>query len=419
MSSTGASHAAIAICGAGPVGTSLALLAARYWPAVTITLFDADNANSPQAATDPRALAISRSNLWLLERVLGERFAALPRADIQDVVVHAAFSSDGPNQSLRLGAQRSGGARLGAVLRYGELLAALRAAWANVCKRMPQRCKTIFGSRAELLCNDEQGVTLQTQQAPPQRFDLCLLAEGGLFGAHTPRDWHQRYEQSALVGEVDLGGAEQGVAYECFGRSGALALLPLPHSAVEPLGYAGGSANEPARYALVFCLPQSQADSFLALSPDQLNSLCSGFLPPALHVERWTLPLARFPLGLNAVARLVLRRTIVLGNAAQTLHPIAGQGLNLGLRDANALVRDLSPALAVQRSLACLADCLRRYERARSLDRAGVILATHSLAASLGRSSSFFDAARQRAFAALQWQPVRRYLASRLMFGWD
>ena len=118
-----------------------------------------------------------------------------------------------------------------------------------------------------------------------------------------------------------------------------------------------------------------------------------------------------FPLGLNAERTLVDGGTVRIGNAAQTLHPVAGQGLNLGLRDAFELVFALRDAPSV-------AVALRRVEWSRAPDRWTIIAATDFLARSFTWQLPGLPAARGIGLAALQaLPPLKSLLARRMMFG--
>ena len=122
-------------------------------------------------------------------------------------------------------------------------------------------------------------------------------------------------------------------------------------------------------------------------------------------------PLKHFALGLNAERTLVDQRIVRIGNAAQTLHPVAGQGLNLGLRDAYTLVDALRFGGSIDAAL-------RRVEWARAPDRWATIATTDFLARSFTWAWPGLGAVRGAAMAALQaLPPVKRALATQMMFG--
>jgi 2-octaprenyl-6-methoxyphenol hydroxylase len=204
-----------------------------------------------------------------------------------------------------------------------------------------------------------------------------------------------------------LAAAPAAVAYERFTRAGPLALLPLPPS--PPL--AGGDATH--RAALVWCVGNAD-DPVRELGDAQRVALVNSLLPASAPRLLAISPLQSFALGLNAEATLVRQRTVRIGNAAQTLHPVAGQGLNLGLRDAYTLVqalRDVGSAAAIDRALA-------RVEWARAPDRWGTIVTTDFLARSFTWNWPGVAAARGLALTVLQAAgPLKSLLARQLMYG--
>ena len=122
------------------------------------------------------------------------------------------------------------------------------------------------------------------------------------------------------------------VAFERFTRQGPLALLPHPDDA--------------AAYAVVWCCPPDQAQALQALSPSDFNAALNRHFGDRLGTLTSVGERHVFPLSLHAGASVVNPRTVAIGNAAPTLHPVAGQGLNLGLRDVAQLSRSLSGWLA-------------------------------------------------------------------------
>ena len=138
-----------------------------------------------------------------------------------------------------------------------------------------------------------------------------------------------------------------------------------------------------------------------------LNTIFPAAAGPVVELS----PLKDFTLGLNAERTLVSGRTVRIGNAAQTLHPVAGQGLNLGLRDAHELVSALrwTPDIRL---------ALQRVEWTRAPDRWSTIATTDFLARSFTWKLPGAATARGLGLAALQGlPPVKGWLARRMMFG--
>ncbi len=396
----------IAVVGAGPVGLALALLAGRRLPQARIALFDARPLGRDGAA-DPRTLALSLGSVQLLQR-LG---AWQPEAAAPILCVHVSQAPAGITlggllgreaAAVTLDAAELGVPQLGAVLTYGALRAPLQAAWLAAAAAEPQRLATRFGTPVAALKPLAEGVEVDADIA--ERFDLAVVAEGGVFAEQARKALVADYGQTAWVGTATLARPAEGRAFERFTPDGPLALLPLP-----PL------ADGAPRAALVWCVPTA-SDPVAPLSEAQRLALLQSRLPAEAGAVLALSPLKSFALGLNAERSLVQARTVRIGNAAQTLHPVAGQGLNLGLRDAYALVDAVADA--AQRGHG-LDAALARAAWARAPDRWSLIAATDFLARSFSWQVPGAAALRGLGLAALQaLPPAKAALAQQMMFGW-
>jgi 2-octaprenyl-6-methoxyphenol hydroxylase len=387
----------IAVVGAGPVGLALALWAARLLPDVRITVFDARPLDK-DVAGDPRTLALSLGSVQFLQR-LGAWPAEAAEPILQVHVSQAPPSLAMPwgDAEVRLRAQDLGVPKLGAVLSYGAVLAPLQRAWLAEAAAQPARLATRFGTPVAALKPVAGGVEVDAGVAEP--FDLAVVAEGGVFADQARKAVASDYGQTAWVGTVTLRGAERGLAIERFTRHGPAALLPLP-----------ALADGLTRAALVWCVPRND-DPVLALDEAQRLAVLRTIFPGIAGELVALSPLKSFALGLNAERTLVDGPVVRIGNAAQTLHPVAGQGLNLGLRDAHELVSAL-------RHADTLGAALRRVEWARAPDRWSIIAATDFLARSFTWKLPGAGAARGLGLAALQaLPPLKGWLARRMMFG--
>jgi len=290
---------------------------------------------------------------------------------------------------------------LGAVLRYGQLVAPLQAAWLRMCTTSPERCRSRFGTPVQAL--KRVGNQVEIDAGVVETHDLAVIAEGGVFSDQVRKAVARDYGQTAWVGTVLLKGAPPGTAFERFTRQGPVALLPLPRTADLPAGT--------QRASLVWCVTTAD-DPVAPLTDAQRRAVLATLLPPEAGTLVEVGPLKSFALGLNAERTLVEGRQVRIGNAAQTLHPVAGQGLNLGLRDAYALVD------ALRRHPTDIGAALRRVEFSRAPDRWGMIFATDFLARSFTWQWPGLAAARGLGLAALQLaRPVKGLLARRMMFG--
>ncbi len=387
----------IAVVGAGPVGLALALQAARTLPHAQVTLFDARPLDTNVSA-DPRTLALSLGSVQMLQRL-----DAWP-ADAAEPILQVHVSQQPPTLATPWGPpevllthQAMKVPLLGAVLGYGSLVAALQAAWLRAASAQPQRLRSRFGTPVSALKDLPSGVEVDAGIA--ETFDLAVVAEGGVFSEQRRKPVARDYGQTAWVGTAHLDGAQRGRAFERFTREGPAALLPLR-----------SAADGTLRAALVWCVSAAD-DPVRALSDAQRLAVLNTMFPPSAGRITALSPLKGLPLGLNAERTLVSQRTIRIGNAAQTLHPVAGQGLNLGLRDAHTL-------LAALRNASDIDQALKRTEWQRAPDRWTTIATTDFLARSFTWQLPGAPSLRGLGLAALQAAPpLQRWLAQRMMFG--
>lgn len=393
----------IAIVGAGPVGLALAcqLLRTSPW---RLALIDAGTPD--RAARDPRAIALSHGSRQLLEQI-----GAWPRAVTP--IEHIHVSQRGRFGHVTLHHDEHDVPALGYVVRYGELCAALEQALASAAEGRAQRLSRAFDMRigdVETLAgtNDAQGagVMLHGQGSDGQgsvfAARLAVQAEGGLFheqaGREARRPARRRdYGQTAIVAHVACSQPRPGWAWERFTEEGPLALLPHVEHGVPG-------------YALVWCCAPDQAARRLALPEAAfLQELADIFGP---RMGRFTQVGQRhaFPLGLHAAEVTVHGPVVAIGNAAQTLHPVAGQGLNLGLRDAF--------ALAAQLRAGCTPQALQAFAGRHRMDRAVTIGMTDVLPRLFAIPYPFAGHARGASLAALAClPPLKHALARQMMYG--
>lgn len=393
----------LAVVGAGPVGLALALQAAAALPSARITVFDA-RALDKDVSADPRTLALSLGSIeqldWLgVWRAGVQGGAAAAAQAITEVHVSQQAPSLGAvlrpwlgEPEVRIRAVDEGVAQLGAVLSYGAIVAPMQQVWQARCMAEPARLACRFGTPVVAL--KPVGDAVEVDAGIVEVFDLAVVAEGGVFADQARKALTRDYHQTAWVGTLEVPDARPGVAYERFTRHGPAALLPRP----------GGRA------ALVWCV-RSDDDPVAGLDDGQRALVLNTVFAPEVGRIAAVSPLKSFPLGLNAERTLVAGRVVRIGNAAQTLHPVAGQGLNLGLRDAHALVRALLRGRGVEAAL-------RSIEWQRAPDRWATIAATDFLARSFTWALPGAGAARGLGLAALQaLGPIKSLLARQMMYG--
>lgn len=386
----------LAVIGAGPVGLALALKAAQSLPTARVTLFDARPLDK-DVSGDPRALALSLGSVQMLER-MGAWNADAAQSILEVHVSQQPPSLAGPLAGLigepevRISAIDEAVPLLGAVLSYGAIVAPLQKAWEAAVAAEPQRLSSRFGVPVAALKAVNNGVEVDAGIA--DRFDLAVVAEGGVFSGQVRKAVAHDYRQTAWVGTVALKNAKPGVAFERFTRHGPAALLPL----------------KDGRAALVWCV-NSDDDPVAELNDAQRLTVLNTIFHREVGEVTALSPLKQFALGLNAERTLTEGRTVRIGNAAQTLHPVAGQGLNLGLRDAFELIAALAKSNDID-------AVLRRLEWQRGPDRWAMIAATDFLARSFTWKLPGAGTARGLGLAVLQaLGPVKSFVAKQMMFG--
>jgi 2-octaprenyl-6-methoxyphenol hydroxylase len=205
------------------------------------------------------------------------------------------------------------------------------------------------------------------------------------------------YEQVAIVAAVVADRAHDGTAYERFTPSGPVAVLPLR----------GGG------YGTIWsCTPQRAAELLALEDGAYLSELQSRFGWRAgrfLRIGRR----ASYPLKLTRAATTVARRTVLVGNAAQALHPIAGQGFNLGLRDAALLAEVIAGANGDVGS----AEVLRRFSEWRAADRGGVVRFTDGLVRLFGSRRPGIGLLRNLGLLAFDLSPPAKRALARVSLG--
>jgi 2-polyprenylphenol 6-hydroxylase len=200
------------------------------------------------------------------------------------------------------------------------------------------------------------------------------------------------YQQCAVVANFDCTQAHRDTAFQWFGADGVLALLPLPGQ----------------RVSMVWSTSDAHAQMLLALDHAALAQRVAEASGGAVGSLQVVTPAAGFPLNLQRVAQFVTPRLALVGDAAHNVHPLAGQGVNLGLRDARALAAVLCGRGAQH-------DCgdyalLRRYERARKEDVLSMQLATDGLQKLFAADTVWLSRARNLGLRIMQSQRLLKTL---------
>ncbi|OYY93057.1 MAG: hypothetical protein B7Y41_13140 [Hydrogenophilales bacterium 28-61-23] len=382
-------HVDIAIVGGGPVGAALA--AGLEGSGLSVAILEARvRLANPLEARDPRALALSHGARLILDR-LGV-WDALSRHATAIESIHV--SQRGGLGSAVLTAREVGAPALGYVAEYGDLYAAL-------AERMSTCGATLLtGARVTSVKATAGYGMVGYRHNGAERLltaGLVVLSEGGKSLPAAMRE-EKDYGQSAVVCTVKTQQPHDHRAYERFTPEGPIALLPLGDD-----------------YALVWTTPNAQLEARLALTEaDFLARLQSAFGDRQGRLLAAS-PRASFPLKLQLAAASPSPRILRIGNAAHVLHPVAGQGFNLGLRDAWKLAEAIIDTPREHLGDAAFA---RQYEKTRHFDIAGGSLMTDILVEAFSNDRFLLKHGRGAALALLDLAPpLKKLFARKMMFG--
>lgn len=382
----------IAIVGAGPVGAAVAIALRDAGLSVALVEARSDAAISD----DARTLAMSYGSRLILDRlgIWGRIASATPITSIH-------VSQRGGFGRTVLDAAEASLPALGYVVRY----AALQRAFGAALRETPATLMTGTAVTGITATDDYISIEYKKgEEAGSIAARLMVIADGGgLAGLQAGAEIKTRdYDQHALVGLVATSRPHTHRAFERFTPDGPVALLPFED-----------------RYALIWTATPEVAQRLNALSPDEfLPRLQRHFGDRAGRFESIEAR-ARFPLALRYAADPVQARAVMLGNAAQSLHPIAGQGFNLGLRDAWELADILFHHSFQDSARDPGSDaCLARYRNVRRPDRMRGIALTHSLVKIFSNDVGPLRATRGAALSLLGlFPPAKRAFMQRMIFG--
>ena len=375
----------ILIHGGGPVGLACAAWCLQKFPDANLTLLDRNPVNDADlAASDSRGIALSHGSKLLLDTI-----NAWPQEHADIYRVHV--SQKGRFGRALMTREELAQDALGHIIRYRDIHITLRQALRALQAQSPHFVWRHIG-------NDDQ-INIHAK---------CIVhAEGGLF---KKQDWVESgrdYGQSALVGLVEVENATPHQAWERFTAEGPLAVLPSHYG--------------PNILNLVWCGSPGSSKQRLALSDsDFLTELQNEFgtrIGRFLKIQDRRL----YELGLNYRKEITKDNEVWIGNAAQTLHPVAGQGLNLGLRDAFLLSEKLAGLFSGNpegRHPTQIHAALDGYAQSRKADRSTTIGLTDFMARIFTSNLAPVVLVRGLALTALQWlPPVKTALARQMMFG--
>ena len=372
----------VLIVGAGPVGAVCALALQQQGIAAHVL-----EAQPVDARADSRTLALAHGSRLILERL-----GVWSRLQGVTPITRIHISQRGALGVARLAAEEIGVPALGYVLPYAELTAALKQALRDADIAVE------YGVVVDRIESGADAATLHTADGRTLAAQLVAVADGGRGDQAPPPRFARDYDQMAVVCEVQTELPHASQAFERFTPDGPAALLPKGD-----------------RYALVWTARNADAQRIAALPDSEfLAALYSHFGGRQGRFLQAS-PRKTFPLRLAYTGGEAGNRVVRIGNAAQTLHPVAGQGFNIGLRDAWELASLCGDAPANGIGSAAM---LAAYARGRRTDVLGGLGFTDFLVRVFSNDIAPLRHARGLGLLALEaLPPLKTFVARRMMFG--
>lgn len=382
----------IVIAGGGTVGMSLALALANSTH-LNIILVEAVKHDFDQLhpGFDGRSVALSAHSCdWLSTNNIQLR-------DISCAIEHIHVSDRGHLGQCSMSAQEFDVAALGRVIELPLLGATL---YKHLQKSGLDNVEWLCPDHITSIAYDVDGVNVNTHSGKHINAKLLVVAEGGqsptleminIQSSRTP------YEQVALIANIELQKKHKHWAFERFTEYGPLAILPLPSI--------GESAGD--RCSLVWTLAPERETQLMSASDSEFLTALQAEFGNRLGAFKRVGKRSCYPLALTHAQQITAHRTAIVGNAAQTLHPIAGQGLNLGIRDVESLVYSIQQGLTKGNDVGEYSR-LRHYKSLRESDRKEVMALTDGLVRVFSNQFLPFVVGRNIGLMAMNYLPLAK-----------
>ena len=376
------------------VGISLALLLAQQQSDWKVLLLEAqayDNSNNHNnhPSFDSRSTALS----WSSRKIFQAAGLWSEMESHTSAIKNIHVSDRGHIGLTRISADEAGVDALGYVIEnrwIGNVL--LKKFTATAVEIMaPERVAKITPLKSGVRLNlEKSGEAIETS--------LLVIADGAnsqtaqKLGIHSDK---KPYGQQGIIANIALQDAHNGVAYERFTDQGPMAMLPLPDFDGSP------------RCALVWTQPPERAAELMtATDKDFLQALQESFGYRMGMVEKVGERVA-YPLALTTASEQVRRNIVVLGNAAHSLHPVAGQGFNLSLRDVATLADVLGKAKSAGTDFSSL-ETLERYQQQQLADQQNTLMFSDNLPKLFAQASSVVALGRNSGLVMMDLLPSLR-----------
>ena len=382
------------VVGGGLAGLLLAAHAGeRFGDLLKITVIERALPKAPEASLDTRATALCRGAKELLESWGFWAEVSTSAKAIENIHVSrksrfgSALLQDDATQNEPMGWVVEN------ALLQAALLARCEAVAVDVIEGLEVVDFTTTSERPVLTLDDERQLVA----------DLVIISDGAESSLRNKLGISAKRHvpsQFAIAFNCETDGADTGIAYERFTNEGPLAILPLP-----------GSGDNKLRYNVIWCAHQATQSRLLALDDhdfiDELQAMVGWRAGRVTKIGRR----AGWPLSVVLSRELVRSRCLLLGNSAHTVHPVAGQGFNLSVRDVDRLITLLGAELQTESpfdSVARLSD----FERASLSDHEQTIAATTLLSGLFDMPQPLIDSMSSGALSAIDvLAPIRRGVA--------
>lgn len=379
----------IVIVGGGMVGISLALLLAdqHNWKILLIEAQAMRNASEVtySPSFDARSTALSWSS-----RKIYQSMGLWPELESSLSDINQIHVSDyGRVGITRIDAKAANVDALGYVVENQRLGAALLG------KLDSSQVEFRDATRVQAVKPLISGMQLTFDDSHSAHAKLLVIADGA--GSSTAQalgisSQTKAYQQTGIIANISLAKPHQGVAYERFTDQGPLALLPLTHFQGRP------------RSALVWTLPVDKAEILMQTDDQEFLEALQERFGYRLGAFEAVGERLSYPLALTTASEQVRSNLVVMGNAAHSLHPVAGQGFNLSLRDAASLANILGDHPETIGELATL----QRYYSEQSADQRNTLLFSDNLPRLFGMSSPVVAMGRNCGLVAMDLVPPLR-----------
>ncbi len=382
----------VVIVGGGLVGASLALALGAHR---RVALLESQARPQPdqQGPSGERAIVLSSSSKNILSALGIWSFLAPYVESVKEVQV----SDRGHFGQVKISAKEEDLPALGYVIQAKHLQAQL-----TMLLEQSEKIAVFYKAECRNLDTSTTGAVVKFDSlAGRQEISAELIV--GADGQHSAvRELlgvavsTVNYEQSAVVSNIDLARSHHHIAYERFTPTGPIALLPLKEK----------------KATLVWTVPHEAVNDIKSLTPEAFIEKVQDIFGYRLgRFIKATTPVA-FPVSMIRATELVRERVVLVGNSANAIHPIAGQGLNLGLRDVAVLVE-----LIMEQGFGCCDKLLQEYVSRRRSDHLQIVNITHSLVGFF--SNAFFPLtfARNMGMTAMELLPPLKRLLSKKSLG--